>query len=173
MVQVVDGVLVMAPGRAMTGITTTRQDLPTTNYELSYQAKRITGSDFFAAATFPVGKSFVTLHQRRLGRQRHRNLQLEQLGRFGKARRTPSSNTKAKIWYKFRVRVSDQTIVCQVDDKQIIDLDYRGLQLGTRIETRPNQPLGFATYESTGALRNIEIRPLTAAEIKAARKEDQ
>lgn len=171
-VQVVDGVLVMAPGRAMTGITTTRQDLPTTNYELSYEAKRITGSDFFAAATFPVGKSFVTFVNGGWGGNVTGISSLN-----GSDASENQTNTfvkyESRIWYKFRVRVTDQTIVCQVDDKQIIDLDYRGLQLGTRIETRPNQPLGFATYESTGALRNIEIRPLTPAEIKAARKEEQ
>ena len=48
-----------------------------------------------------------------------------------------------------------------------------GRKVGTRIETRANQPLGFATWESAGALRNIEIRPLTPAEIEAANKPDE
>lgn len=168
-VQVVDGALVMAPGRAMTGITTTRNDLHTTNYELSYEAKRITGSDFFAAATFPVGKSFVTFVNGGWGGNvtgisslNGADASENETNRFVKY--------ENKTWYKFRVRVTDQTIACRVDDKEIILLDHRGLQLGTRIETRPNQPLGFATYESTGALRNIEIRPLTPAEVKAADK---
>ncbi|SIN71802.1 protein of unknown function [Singulisphaera sp. GP187] len=172
LVQVVDGVLVMAPGRAMTGITTTRMDLPTTNYELSYEAKRISGSDFFAAATFPVGKSFVTLVNGGWGGN---VTGISSLNGSDASENETNKFVKYenKTWYKFRVRVTDQTIACQVDDKEIIHLDYRGLQLATRIETRPNQPLGFATYESTGALRKIEIRPLTPAEIQAANKTEE
>jgi hypothetical protein len=56
-VNVEDGMIIMSKGVSMSGITSTRQDLPTTNYELSYEAMRLAGRDFFAAATFPVGKS--------------------------------------------------------------------------------------------------------------------
>src|SRR3954469_2783112 len=60
-VKVEEGRIVMAEGRPMTGITTTRKDLPRTDYELSYEAMRFEGSDFFAAATFRVGDSYLTL----------------------------------------------------------------------------------------------------------------
>ena len=60
-VKVEDGTIVMEAGEPMTGITSTRKDLPTTDYELSYEAMRLDGDDFFAAATFPVGKSYITL----------------------------------------------------------------------------------------------------------------
>ena len=49
-----------ARGAVPSGITSTRKDLPTTNYELSFEAQRLDGFDFFAAATFPVGKSHAT-----------------------------------------------------------------------------------------------------------------
>ena len=39
--------------------------------------------------------------------------------------------------------------------------------VGTRIETRGNQPLGFATWETSGALRICAIRKLTPAEVAA------
>src|SRR4051812_49358944 len=60
-VKVEDGAILLPVGRPMTGITSVRRDLPTTDYELTYEAKRLTGRDFFAAATFPVGKSYLTL----------------------------------------------------------------------------------------------------------------
>src|SRR5439155_17156027 len=60
-VKVEDGQIIMNAGSSMTGITSTRPDLPRTNYELSYEAMRLIGGDFFAAATFPVGKSYITL----------------------------------------------------------------------------------------------------------------
>ena len=43
-VKVEDGKIVMSAGRSMSGITSTRQDLPTTNYELSYEAMRTRGT---------------------------------------------------------------------------------------------------------------------------------
>ena len=49
--QVEDGRIVLAAGDPMTGITTTRKDLPKTDYELTYEAMRTSGGDFFAAAT--------------------------------------------------------------------------------------------------------------------------
>lgn len=165
-VQVVDGAIVMAPGRAMTGITTTRKDLPTTNYELSYEAKRLTGQDFFAAATFPVGKSFLTLVNGGWGGS---VTGLSSLNGSDASENETNHFVKYenKTWYKFRLQVTDKTIVGWVDDKQVFVLDYRDMQLATRIETRPNEPLGFATYDSTGAVRNIVIRPLTNAEVAA------
>jgi hypothetical protein len=168
-VKVVDGMIVMAPGQAMTGITTTRENLPTTNYELSYEAMRLSGTDFFAAATFPVAKSFVTLVNGGWGGS---VTGLSSLNGSDASENETNQFVKYenKTWYKFRIRVTEQTIACKVDDKEIINLDYRDFQLGTRIETRPNQPLGFATYDSSGALRNIEIRPLTPAEIAASSK---
>src|SRR3954451_21925144 len=56
-VKVEDGPIHRAVGRPMTGITSTRKNLPRTNYELTYEAMRLAGRDFFAAATFPVGDS--------------------------------------------------------------------------------------------------------------------
>ena len=60
-VNVEDGSIVMSVGNEMTGITSTRKDLLKMDYELAYQARRLSGDDFFAAATFPVGDSYLTL----------------------------------------------------------------------------------------------------------------
>ena len=62
-VEVKDGVLVLHNGNDMTGVTCDKKDLPTMNYELVVEAKRVKGNDFFATMTFPVGDthcSFVT-----------------------------------------------------------------------------------------------------------------
>ena len=72
---------------------------------------------------------------------------------------------KDKTWYRFRVRVTDKMIRCLIDDQETIAVAHRDRRIATRIETRRNQPLGFATWETTGAVRHIEIRPLSAAEI--------
>jgi len=168
-VKVENGTLVMAEGTPMSGITTTRKDLPQSNYELSYEAMRLSGSDFFAAATFPVGKSFITLVNGGWGGSVTglSSLNGSDASENGTSSFVPYEN---KTWYRFRVQVTDEVIRCWVDDKPVVSVNYKDQLVSTRIETRANQPLGFATYESSGVLRKIEIRPLTPAEIAANNK---
>src|SRR6185436_61670 len=55
-VEVKDGTIQLGNGY-MTGITWTNlAELPRMNYEISLEAMRVEGSDFFCGLTFPVGK---------------------------------------------------------------------------------------------------------------------
>lgn len=168
-VKVEDGAIVMEAGKPMTGVTSTRDDLPKTNYELSYEAKKLDGTDFFAAATFPVGRSHITLvnggwggHVTGLSNLNGSNASENETSR--------SFRYKDKTWYKFRVRVTDEAIRYSLDGKEIAAVDYRGQHVGTRTESNASKPLGFATYETRGAVRNIEMRGLTPDEVAAANK---
>ncbi len=173
-VAVRDGTIVLNASPAsggMTGITTTRRDLPRTNYELTYDAMRLKGEDFFAAATFPVGDSFLTLvnggwggHITGLSSLDGMDASENETSHFVKYR----DNT----WYRFRVRVTPEVIRCWLDDEPIITVRHRDRQLGTRIETRASQPLGFATWETSGALRHITVRKLTPDEVASTNKDD-
>jgi hypothetical protein len=163
-VNIQNGAIVMSAGRSMTGITSTHKDLPKMNYELSYEAMRLSGQDFFAAATFPVGSSFITLVNGGWGGNVTGFSSLDGIdasendtGQFVKYH--------DKTWYKFRVRVTSEVIRSWIDDKELVAVDIQGRRIGTRIEMRRNQPLGFATWETSGALRHISIRALSAAEI--------
>ena len=53
----------------------------------------------------------------------------------------------------------------------MVDITHQDRHVGTRIETRLNQPLGFASWETTGALRKIEVRTLTPDEVKETNKD--
>lgn len=81
-VKIEDGAILLPEGKPMTGVSCTHKDLFTTDYELSYEAMRTSGRDFFAAATFPVGKAHITLVNGGWG-ERHRALQPERGGCFG------------------------------------------------------------------------------------------
>jgi hypothetical protein len=168
-VKVEGGSLVMGEGRLMNGITTTRRDLPTTDYELVYEARRLSGSDFFAAATFPVGKSFITFVNGGWGGN---VTGLSSLNGSDASENETTTFVKYEndTWYRFRVRVTDRAIRCWVDDKEVVAVDHQGVEVDTRIEVRDNQPLGFATYESSGALRRIELRKLTPDEVATTNK---
>lgn len=167
--KVEDGSIVLPSGSPMSGITSTRKDLPTTNYELSYEAMRIEGRDFFAAATFPVGDSFITLVNGGWGGT------ITGLSSLNGADASENETSRGvtydnKKWYRFRVRVTAKAIRGWVDDKPVFAVELDGRQVGTRIETRANQPLGFATYRSAGAIRKVEVRKLTPEEVAATDK---
>jgi Domain of Unknown Function (DUF1080) len=170
-VKVEDGSIVMSVGGEMTGITSTRKDLLKVDYELIYEAKRLSGDDFFAAATFPVGDSYLTLvnggwggHITGLSSLDGMDASQNETGR--------SVKFENKKWYKFRVHVTGKKIRCWVDDMDIIAVNYEDRRVGTRMESRSSQPLGFATWNTAGAVRNIEIRKLTPAQVEAANKTD-
>jgi len=168
-VKVKDGALVMETGNPMSGVVCTRKDLPTKDYELTYEAMRLDGSDFFAAATFPVGTSFITLVNGGWGGG------VTGLSSLDGADASENETTcgveyKDRTWYRFRVRVTAEVIAVAIDEKEVIAVSHKDRQVGTRIETRECQPLGFATYETTGAVRKVEVRPLTPAEVAATNK---
>ena len=74
-VAVKDGELVLGAGRPMTGVKWAGRELPKTNYEVTLEARRIDGGDFFCGMTFPVTGVARKPDPGRLGRQPHRPLQ--------------------------------------------------------------------------------------------------
>jgi hypothetical protein len=168
-VKVEDGAIVIKAGTPMTGITSTRDDLLTTNYELSYEAKKVAGSDFFAAATFPVGKSHLTLVNGGWGGH---ITGLSSLNGADASDNETGHSVKYKLdtWYRFQIKVTDDVIRYSIDGKEARPVEIEGRSVGVRIESGPSKPLGFSSYETTGAVRNIQIRKLTDAEVAAVRK---
>jgi hypothetical protein len=167
-VRVADGAIVLPVGNTMTGVTTTRTDLPKTNYELTYEAMRTEGVDFFAAATFPVGDSFLSFVNGGWGGHVTGLSSLDGAD-ASENETTQNVNYSNKTWYRFCIRVTNQAVRCAIDDKEVVAVDITNRTLSTRIQVRANQPLGFATWESAGAVRNIQMRPLTAAEVAVAK----
>lgn len=161
-----DGRMVLAAGRPMTGVTATRKDILRTNYELSYEAMRLEGGDFFAAATFPVGKSCVTLINGGWGGFVTGLSSLNGMD-ASENETTCSIEYKNNQWYHFRVHVTGRVVRCWLDGKEVIAVAHEDKHVGTRVETRPCEPLGFAAWKTAGAVRNVSMRPLTAAEAAA------
>jgi len=162
-VRAADGVLVLPRGKSLAGVTTTRTDLPTVDYELTYEAMRTEGEDFFAAATFPVREGFLTFVNGGWGGN------ITGLSCLDGADASENETTvgyryKDRVWYRFRIRVTADAVRCWIDDKEMVKVDIRDRGLTTRVQVRASEPLGFATYESAGEVRKIAIRPLTAAE---------
>jgi hypothetical protein len=158
-VAIKDGELVLGMGRPMTGVKWAGQELPRTNYEITFQARRIEGSDFFCGMTFPVEKSHCSLV---LGGWGGSLTGLSSLDGFDASENesTGSMVFKDGQWYKVRLRVTPEKIEVWVDDDQIVDVKIAGRKVSLRWEMDSMPPLGFATYATKGGLKNVVLKPL-------------
>ena len=158
-VEVRDGAIVIGAGDPMTGITW-KGAFPKLDYELTLDAKRVIGGDFFAAITFRVGDSPNTLVLGGWGGG------VVGLSSIDGADASENETRRFKQfeddrWYRIRLRVTGEKIQAWIDDEMLVDFAHRGRLLSIRVEVIPSQPFGIATWRTTGALRNIEVRELT------------
>jgi len=177
-VEVKDEAIILGRGDTMTGITYTGK-VPTLDYEFSYEGKRVDGVDFFATATFPVGKSHCSFV---LGGWGGPVVGLSSIDYYDAAdnETTRTKDFKRNQWYRVRIRVTKEKIECWIDDEKMVDLQYvrweeedgkkvkKERKISIRMECDLCRPLGISSWCTTGAVRNIRIRPLTEAEAKPA-----
>ena len=169
-VHVEDGAIVIPMGNAdMSGVTWTGT-YPKMNYEISLEAKRVQGSDFFCALTFPVNDSNATLV---LGGWGGSVCGISCLDYEDAARNdtTKTRQFKDGQWYRVRMRVTEDKLKAWLDDEPLVDVVYKGRKVDIRIECTESKPLGIATWNTTGAARDIRIRELRPDEIEEARRE--
>ena len=158
-VKVDNGAIVLEMGNDLTGITWAGPELPPMNYELALQAMRVSGNDFFAGVTFPVGGSFCSLI---LGGWGGTVVGLSSIdGDDASENDTTQSITfESGRWYDVRIRVTDKKIEAWLDGRQIIDQETAGRTIDTRIEVDLSRPLGVASWRTKSALRDIRVRRL-------------
>ena len=158
-VTVENGDIILAAGKDLTGITWSGSALPTTNYELTLQARRLEGRDFFAGVTFPVGESFCSLI---LGGWGGSIVGLSSINGIDASENTTSQSIDFELqkWYDVRIRVTPEKIDSWLDGKHIIEQDLKGNQISVRIEVEPSQPLGIASWRTKAGIRQIRLRRL-------------
>jgi hypothetical protein len=169
-VSVKDGELIIPAGKPMSGIAWSGGDLPKVDYELSFEAKRADGQDFFVGLTFPVNDDPCTLILGGWGGNLTGFSSIDGAD-ASENETTGFSKFETGKWYKVRLRVSGARVDAWIDGKKVSGFDHRGRKLSVRIEVEANRPLGFATYRTTGAYRKIQLRELSADEKKAAIEE--
>ena len=158
-VKVEDDTIVLEAGNQLTGITWAGATLPTTNYELTLQAMRVEGSDFFAGITFPVDKSFCSLI---LGGWGGNVIGLSSINDLDASENSTSQSMvfEKQRWYHVRIRVTPEAIDAWLDEKHIISQELKGNRIDVRMEVEASEPLGVATWRTKGALRDIRLRRL-------------
>ena len=157
-VHVKDGAIYMELGNYMTGITWTGPVIRM-NYEITLEAQRVSGSDFFCGLTFPVGENPCTLV---LGGWGGSVCGLSNIDYFDAA-----NNETTRIWdfengkwYKVRLRVTAHKIEAWLDDEELVNIETTGRRIDIRPEVDLSQPLGIATWQTAGAVRNIRLKEI-------------
>jgi hypothetical protein len=168
-VAVKDGAILLPPGNDMTGVTYSRSDFPKMDYEIVLEGKKLQGSDFFCTTTFPVGETHCSLVVGGWGGT--------VVGLSSIDDRDASMNETNKLltfnrdqWYRVRIRVTKERIEAWIDKEKVADLATRGKKISIRGECEPCKPFGIATWQTSGAVRDIRVRTLTAADQGAEKK---
>ena len=152
-VEVKDGRILIAAGNPMSGISW-KGEFPKIDYEISLEAMRASGSDFFCGLTFPVGDAPCSFICGGWGGG------VVGLSSIDGSDASENETTKYQEfetgrWYKIRARVSQDKIETWIDDKQMVDLKTKDRRISIRIEVEPSRPLGHRHLQhGRGAARN-------------------
>lgn len=139
-------------------------DLPVTNYEITLEAKRLQGVDFFCGLTFPVGspKRCATLILGGWGGSVTGISSIDDLDASNNSTGT-YQRYDDDHWYTVRLRVTPANLSAWVGDKQVIDVDIDGKKVGIRpglIESY--LPLSLTTYTTTAAIKNVRLKAISS-----------
>lgn len=150
--------LVIPAGEVLSGLTWDR-DFPKMGYEIRLEAMRAGGSDFFCGLTFPVNDSHASLI---LGGWGGTVCGISCLDGEDAANNetTTSILFKNGTWYSVRLKVTKDKLEAWLDGEKIVNADTKDRQIEVRIEVEESRPLGLATFQTTGMLRNISWRKL-------------
>ncbi len=153
-----DGRLVLEDGSPLTGITWTRP-FPTSNYEVSLEAMRVDGIDFFCGMTFPVGNEFCSLI---VGGWAGTVVGLSSINGDDASENETTDYMRFEKgqWYRIRLRVTDERIEAWIDQEKFVDVPRKDRSFSLRIEVDPSKPFGIASFLTTAALRNMTLERL-------------
>lgn len=160
-IEIVDGEIRMQFGDPLTGICLSEDvEIPKTNYEISLNAMKRDGHDFFCGLTFPVDDSFCTFV---VGGWAGSLVGLSNLD----GRDASDNGTKVirkfekNRWYAIRVRVLPERITAWIDDEIMVDESIKDREVSIRNDVIVTTPLGITSFITESAIKDIQIKKLT------------
>jgi hypothetical protein len=149
----------------MTGnvFPTWEQDkLPLINYRITYEAMRVSGSDFFGSVTFPVESrdrcvTFV------LGGWGGTQVGISSIDGSDASQNPTGSSHRFEDgrWYRIRIEVEEQSLRVWLDDLPLVSFNPKGRQLHLRgADIAKCVPFGFATFGTEGRIRACVVERL-------------
>jgi hypothetical protein len=155
-VTVEDGKMILNQGNDLTGVNYA-QEIPRMNYEVSLEAMRVTGSDFFCGLTFPYGETSCTFV---LGGWGGGLVGLSSINGDDASENETMQARKFDNghWYKIRVRVTPEKIEGWIDEDQVLNVSTQGKKISMRPgEIELSAPFGIATFRTQAAVREIKL----------------
>jgi hypothetical protein len=154
-VYVSGGEIILGMGDGCTGITW-KGDFPVINYEVSLDAMRVEGNDFFCGMTFPVGKDPCTLI---VGGWGGATVGLSSIDGLDAAENSTKilMEFKKKQWYHIWLSVTETRIKAKIDSTIVVDFQTGHNKLSIRPEVELSKPFGIASWFTTAAVRNIRV----------------
>ncbi|MEM9282229.1 MAG: family 16 glycoside hydrolase [Verrucomicrobiota bacterium] len=155
-----DGNLEFGFGAVMTGVTWSGEVPATSNYEITLEAMKLDGYDFFLGLTFPVAESHATLIVGGWGGGVVGISNVDELD----ASENETMNIEGfarNEWYAFRLRVTDRKIEAWIDEEQKVDLLLEGREISLKLgDIQLSSPLGIASFQTRAQYRNLNWRHL-------------
>jgi len=155
-VNVSEGRIILGMGDGCTGVTW-KKDFPRINYEVSLEAMKITGNDFFCGITFPIHNDYCSLI---VGGWGGTVVGLSTIDGVDASENNTSiiRSFNKKEWYRIKLRVTEKEIEAWINDEQVVDFTYEGKKLSIRPEVELSIPFGITSWQTTAALRNIYLK---------------
>lgn len=159
-----DGDLEFGFGAIMTGVHWSEAVPATSNYEITFDAMKLDGTDFFCALTFPVKDSHGTFVIGGWGGGVVGISCVDDLN--------ASENETMNIegfeddrWYRIRVQVLDDRLKAWIDDDEKVNLDLENRKISLLPgDIELSAPLGIASFQTRAAYRNIVWKNLPVTE---------
>jgi hypothetical protein len=150
-----DDHVVLGMGDGCTGITW-KKEFPSVDYEVTLEAKRVDGNDFFCGMTFPVGKDPCTLI---VGGWGGTVVGLSSINGMDASENETSTlrQFEKERWYRIRLRVTGEAIQAWIDDELVVDFAIGNNLLSIRPEVELSKPFGIASWRTTAAIRKIRV----------------
>ena len=157
-VDIFDGKIVLGMGDGLTGVTWTKE-FSKINYEVSLEAMKISGNDFFCGITFPVNDEFCSFI---VGGWGGPVVGLSTIDGIDASENSTKILKKLEknIWYKIRLQVTSQKIEAWIDNEKVVDFAIEDHKLSIRPEVDLSIPFGIASWNTKAALRNIRVKEL-------------
>ena len=164
-----EGALVIDKGMPGSGIAIDPKvfkNLPKMNYEIRFDAKRIEGDDFFCGLTFPVNDSYCTMI---LGGWGGGAIGLSNIDTMSAIENETSTHEdfKNNVWYHIRLKVTNEKISATLQEekgkeqKELFSVVTNDHKFDIWWEQEPARPLGFTTWSTKAAFRNIVLIPVS------------
>jgi hypothetical protein len=150
--------IILSAGDGCTGITY-KKFFPALNYEVSLDAMKVDGNDFFCGITFPVGKDPCSLI---IGGWGGAVVGLSSINGMDASENSTTTLMKfeSKQWYHICLTVKESNIKALIDTITVVDFTIGNNKLSIRPEVELSKPFGIASWRTTAALKNIKVRKI-------------